>query len=176
MWAAIIIVGTAAGFAIAGVPELGAGPQPVQVATDPAAETTTADTTTTSTTLPELTTTTADTTTTTTLPEPQVRPTTEVTVLVANGTAVPGAAGRLTDELAEQGHPTLTPTSTSAFEVSEVWFVDDFGPEAADLAERLGVFPENVRLMPDDPGFTVGQANVIVIVGPELAEEGSGDQ
>lgn len=173
MWAALVILGTVAGLTIAGMPELGAGPNPVQVATETTDTTTT--TTTTSTTLPARSTTTAEATTTTQAP-PAPRATTEVTVLVANGTQVPGAAGRLTDLLAEHGHPTLTPITISAFDVSELWFVDDFGPEAAVLAERLGVFPENVRRVPDDPGFAVGEADVIAIVGPELADVGALDQ
>lgn len=174
LWAGLVMLAALAGVAIAGVPQIGAGPEPLDVATLPNGEADESDgsaggevivPTTTSTT------TSSTTSTTTTSTVPEVRAPEEVSVLVANGTSVPGAAGRLSDTLAEDGHPTLTPTSTRAYETSEVWFTGDYGPEAAELAERLGIFPENVMLMPDDAELAVGSANVIVIVGPELAEE-----
>jgi hypothetical protein len=179
LWVALITVSTVAGVAIAGVPDLGAGNEPVVVVGSPDTESAVPadDTvgapspmaTTTSLAPPAESTTSTTTTTTTTLPEPELRANGEVTVLVVNGTSVVGAAGRLSDRLAADGHPTLTPTSTRSFDVSEVWFTADYGPEAAELAERIGVFPENVRLIPDNAGVSVGSANVIVVIGPDLA-------
>lgn len=186
LWAGLVVVAALAGLAIAGMPQLGAGPDPAHVATpstvtDTAGEdsisdgtvddgavttSTPSDSTSAPTSAPS-----TSTTTTTTTAIPQARPATEVSVLVLNGTRVNGAAGRLTETLAGQGHPTLTPTSTRAYDASEVWFTGNYGPEAAELAQRLGVFPENVRVMPDDAGVTVGSANVIVVVGPDLAED-----
>ena len=175
LWIALIVVAALAGVAIAGMPDLGAASEPAagvspqspeadEPARDAAATSTTLATTTTA-----LPTTTTTTTTTTTNPPPELRPNAEVTVLVVNGTSVVGAAGRLTDQVAAEGHPVLTPTSTSESAVSEVWFTGDYGPEAADLAERIGVFPENVRLIPDDAGISIGTANVVVVIGPDLA-------
>ncbi len=173
LWVSLIALAAVAGIAIAGVPQLGASDDPQAVATPPAIETTEPGDTDDS--MPGLDTTTTTSTTrptTTTAPEvPELRPNSEVTVLVVNGTTVPGAAGRLADQLSDEGYPNLTPTSTRSYQASEVWFTGDFGPEAAELAERLGVFPENVMAMPADPGITVGSAEVIVIVGPDLAEE-----
>lgn len=174
LWAAVAVVGIGAGLLIAGAPDLGAdeGTPAELIATDGpgAAE---ADPTTTTT---EATTTTAPTTTSTTEPTtttteaPFVRPREAVPVLVANGTSVVGAAGRLSDRLEAEGHPTLTPVTTGAYEASEVWFVDDYGAEAADLAERLEVFPENVGVVPESFGFALGEARLVVVMGPDLAE------
>jgi hypothetical protein len=166
----VAAVAAAAGMAIGGMPDLGAGPEAVQVISPEPDQTVTPDTT--STTLPALTTTTTSTTTTsttTTEPAPEPRPNDEVTVLVVNGTNVVGAAGRLSEQLSGEGYPTLTPTGTSPYAVSEVWFAEGYGIEAVALAQRLGVFPENVMLIPDNPGFSPGAASVVVIIGPDLA-------
>lgn len=184
VWAAVAVLGVAAGLFVAGAPELGADEQPsAQVtelvaasgADEPAPEdddtTTTStarETTTTSTTAATTTSTTQATTTTT--EAPSVRPREMVPVLVANGTSVVGAAGRMSDRLEAEGHPTLTPVTTSSYEASEVWFVEGYGVEGADLAERLEVFPENVRLVPEAPGLTVGPAVLVVVLGPDLAD------
>lgn len=171
LWLTVIALAAAAGLAIAGVPRFG-GDKAQAVATPQTVDTVTSSTSTPDTTSTTSTSTTSTRPTTTTeLAEPELRPNEQVTVLVVNGTTVAGAAGRLTMTLADQGHPTLTPTSTRSYSASEVWFTGDFGPEAADVAERLGVFPENVMAMPDNTGITVGSAAVIVIVGPDLADE-----
>lgn len=169
--AAVVVVGGLAGVAIAGVPEIGsADPIPVETATTSTSEPTTigADATTTSSTSPALPSTS---TTSTTEPQLVLRPASEVRVLVANGTTVAGAAARLTETVADIGHPTLEPLSTRSYPDSEIWYVDGYEPEAINLAAILGVFPDRVVPMPADPGFNVGDAHLVVIVGPALAEQ-----
>lgn len=180
LWIGLVVLAGLTGLAIAGVPELGAGSEPVRVATPPA-DTDPDDTDTggldgdpfgdDETVAPATSSTSTSSTTTTSTTTPELRDVSEVTVLVVNGTTVAGAARRLSDSLVDQGYNTLTPTSTRAYDTNQVWFTGDYGPEAAALAEQLDVFPENVMLMPDDADITIGSANVIVIVGPGLAEE-----
>lgn len=172
LWAGLVLASLGVGVAIAGIPEIGG-------ASDDAAPVVT--TTTTTTTAPPTTTEMSDPVTTTepepepeptttTEPEPEIRPVSEVTVLVANSTDVTGAAGRITVSLTAEGYPTLTPATVSGFDRSEIWFVEGYGAEATRLAERLEIFPEDVGPIPGDPGFAVGGADLVVILGPGLAE------
>ncbi|MGY6502035.1 MAG: LytR C-terminal domain-containing protein [Acidimicrobiales bacterium] len=174
LWAAIAVIGIATGVLVAGAPELRADESSTLAAGSPPDESDA--TTTTSTTVTTTTTTTAPTTTTTTEPTtttteaPVLRPRETVPVLVANGTPVVGAAGRMSTRLNAEGHPTLTPTTIGSYEVSEVWFVEGYGADAADLARRLEVFPENVMPVPEEPPFAIGDARLVVVMGPDLAE------
>lgn len=174
LWAGLVLASAGAGVAIAGLPDLDRGSDDAGA---PVITTTTTSTSTTTTTEAPTTTTTepgADPTTTTTEPEPppepEVRPPEEVTVLVANSTDVVGAAGRTTVSLTAEGYPTLTPATVTGFDRSEIWFAEGYGAEAARLAERLGIFPEDVGPIPGDPGFAIGGADLVVILGPGLAE------
>ena len=184
-WVVVVAVGSLMGLAIAGLPELSARPAPPSLgdtaaevndpggASDPDDSAPSTETPTSISSAPEPTDPDPDPATVeapvATDEAPPLRPNDQVTVLVANATDVIGAAGRLTDRLAADGHPMAPPLTTFGFAVSEVWFVDGFGPEASALAERIGVFPENVQLVPDAPQFPVGNAAVVVVMGPDLA-------
>ena len=173
LWAGLVLASLGTGVAIAGFPDLGASDS----AEGPAVTTTTTTTTTTTSTTTTTTEPEGEPETTTTTepepepePEPEVRPVGEVTVLVANSTDVVGAAGRVTVTLTAEGYPTLTPATISGFDRSEIWFAEGYGAEAVRLAERLGIFPEDVGPVPGNPGFAVGGAALVVILGPGLAE------
>jgi cytoskeletal protein RodZ len=178
-WAAIIALCALAGVAIAGAPELGAGSpvtgvggaqtvvEPTDPANDEAPES--SDTST-----PRSLTTTSSSTTTSTstsAPPSEPRPNAEVTVLVVNGTNVTGAAARHTGRLQDDGHPTLTPATVQGFDQSEIWFADGYGIEGAALAQRLGIVAENVLPVPPGPGFVIDGAALILILGPDLANQ-----
>lgn len=107
------------------------------------------------------------TTTTVPLKEPK-----DVKVLVANGTTVKGLGGRITDRLRTAGgYNTLAPTNAPAAQASTVFYVSGFQREAAALAESLGLPPTAVKPMPTPPPLPdLRGANVLVVVGPDLAE------
>ena len=108
--------------------------------------------------------------TTTTLP---VRSPGQVVTLVANATHVSGAAGRVNTVLQKAGYNVLSPTNaTSTVTASVVYFASGFDREAVALANSLSLGPSTVQPMPAQP--PVGDlrgANVLVVVGPDLANQ-----
>jgi hypothetical protein len=123
--------------------------------------------------------TTVEQTTTTTIP-----PTTTTTValvtdgaivLVANATAVPGGAGRLTKELAAAGFQTAKATDAGGDEemlaLTKVYFLPAGEAVATSLARALGV---PLARMPTPAPITdatlgLGDATVLVMLGKDLA-------
>lgn len=144
-------------------------------ATQPATGPTTTTTTTlaeTTTTAAEATTTTSETdTTTTTSPDTsttvEVRPASEVTVVVLNSMGLDGAAGRKTTEVSEAGYQTLTPDNyTPEQDPSRIWYREGFAAEASRLVEFLP--GANVEPLPDE---TLQEgADVILVLGTGYAE------
>lgn len=142
-----------------------------QPATGPTTTTTTtlAETTTTS---DDATTTTGDTaTTTTTSPDTsttvQVRPPSEVTVVVLNSMGLDGAAGRKTTEVSEAGYQTLTPDDyTPEQDPSRIWYREGFAAEASQLLDFLP--GATVEPLPDE---TLQEgADVILVLGTGYTE------
>ncbi len=122
---------------------------------------------------------TEETTTTTDLPPPPttvpLRPPREVKVLSANGTRVSGAAGKVRDVLRGQGYNVLAPTEAKQVETSAVYFAPGFEREAQAVAQALKLPPASVQALPDtaaSPVADVRGANVVAVVGPELARQG----
>lgn len=127
---------------------------------------------------------TEDTTPTTAAPvvEPEVTTTTaalraprEVRVLAANGTDVRGAGGRIKDRLMAAGYNTLAATDTKAkVTESSVYFAAGYEREAAKVAETLGLAATAVKPLPTPPPVAdLKAANVLVVVGPDLAQAGT---
>lgn len=143
-----------------------------QPATGPTTTTTTtlAETTTTS---DDATTTTGDTATTTTTTSPdtsttvQVRPPSEVTVVVLNSMGLDGAAGRKTTEVSEAGYQTLTPDNyTPEQDPSRIWYREGFAAEASQLLDFLP--GATVEPLPDE---TLQEgADVILVLGTGYTE------
>lgn len=130
-----------------------------------ASTTTTSDTTTTSTTEPAITTTTVPrATTTTTVP---VRAPDEVRVIVLNSVGIDGAAGRMTESLAEAGYQTLVPDNYEPEQdPSRVWYREGFSAEANQL---LGFIDGAiVERLPDD-SLAEG-ADLIMVLGTGYTE------
>ncbi|MGH9152244.1 MAG: LytR C-terminal domain-containing protein [Acidimicrobiales bacterium] len=118
--------------------------------------------------------------TTTTLPPTTLatvppRPPAEVKVLSTNGTAVKGVAGRARDILQEQGYNVLAPTDAQRATASNVFFTSaEFEREAHAVASALGLPPTAVAPYPASPPVPVADAkgaNVVLVVGPELAQQ-----
>ena len=137
-------------------------------------------TTTTTTTLAETTTTTADdattttgdsattsTTSTDTSTTVEVRPASEVTVVVLNSMGLDGAAGRKTTEVSEAGYQTLTPDNyTPEQDPSRIWYREGFAAEASRLVELLP--GATVEPLPDE-ALQEG-ADVILVLGTGYTE------
>ncbi|MGD2061707.1 MAG: LytR C-terminal domain-containing protein [Acidimicrobiia bacterium] len=139
-------------------------------ATGPTTTTTTlAETTTTE---EGATTTSADTSTTSSVPGTttttvELRPPSEVTVVVLNSMGLDGAAGRVTTDLAEAGYQTLTPDNYEPEQdPSRIWYREGYAAEAAALVEFLP--GAEVEPIPDD---AIGEgADVVMVLGTGYTE------
>ncbi|HEX2700263.1 MAG TPA: LytR C-terminal domain-containing protein [Acidimicrobiales bacterium] len=116
----------------------------------------------------EVTTSTGVTTTVVILP---VRAPADVKVISANGTDTKGVARKATDQLKAVGYNVLSPTDAPKTAASAVYFAGDFQREAEGVAANLGLPPTSVQPVPT-PGPLADPrgADVIVVVGPELAQ------
>ncbi|HEX9968519.1 MAG TPA: LytR C-terminal domain-containing protein [Acidimicrobiales bacterium] len=123
--------------------------------------------------------------TTTTLPAVVEPPTTtaapvrepkNVRVLTANGTSVKGAGGRIKDRVLAGGYNALAATDTKTpATASVVFFTPGYEREAAALATLLGLQPTAVQAMPTPPPVAdLKAANLLVVVGPDLAQAPAG--
>jgi LytR cell envelope-related transcriptional attenuator len=136
------------------------------------ATTTTAAPTTTSTT-------TTTTTTTTTLPPTTTTPlvTQGAVVLIANASAVPGAAGRLTETLRAAGFQVADPTNAAGWEesldASKIYARPEAQAVADSLSQVMGGIP--VSGMPTPAPIVgamvgLGDAGVLLMLGKDLAD------
>ena len=165
LWALAIGVSAIAGFAIAGFPGIRSESVVALPTTtiEPSATTsTTTSSTASSTTAPSS-------TTTASLPIVVVKSPSELTVRVANGTRVSGAAGKVSDRLSELGYTTRTPTDAKTNDVSAtaVYFSAPFNAEAESLAKSLGLDPAAVMPLTDPPAIDPDGAELVVIVGTD---------
>lgn len=100
-----------------------------------------------------------------------VRSPAEVTVVVLNGTSVGGAAGKYSTAIGtagyQMGEPADAPTKIPA---TQVFFTEGYEREAAAVALAAGA-PATLTpaLLPTPPPGEVGAANVVVVVGADLA-------
>ena len=97
-------------------------------------------------------------------------------IVVANGSGVGGSAGRLSDVLREEGYAVIEPTNAvrNDYETTEIYFLQGFEAQAGVVARELGV--PVTGLLPDPspvPAEGIQDANVIVIVGKDLASQPS---
>jgi hypothetical protein len=110
------------------------------------------------------------TTSTTTIPQPS-HPPSAVTVLVVNSTTVPQAASNISTYLAKsKGYRTLPATNSSRFFPSTVvYYEPGYASDAQYLAYLLGIRVANAMPLPSSPPVQPGQANLLVILGPDVA-------
>jgi hypothetical protein len=88
-------------------------------------------------------------------------------VLVANGSGISGAAGKVTTFLKGKGFATLpaTDATTKNYAETVVYHLDGFQQQAAAVAQQLGGVKVG-GLMPNPPPVkSLGDANVLVVVG-----------
>lgn len=100
------------------------------------------------------------------------RPAAEVTVLVANGSGVGGIAGTFTERLATAGYLTAEPTNVAGggtVPASAVYFTEGFEAEAQALAATLSPVPAVSALPEPAPVADLREAQVLLVVGPDLA-------
>ncbi|MFP5255572.1 MAG: LytR C-terminal domain-containing protein [Acidimicrobiia bacterium] len=100
-----------------------------------------------------------------------VRPPAEVTVIVLNGTSTSGVAGTYSEAIGSAGYQMLEAgNATTQTPTTLVYFVEGFEAEAVAVATAAGV-PATVSPapMPDPPPGEVGAANVVVVIGTDIA-------
>ena len=104
-------------------------------------------------------------------PPPPTAPThnrDQVRVLVANGTTVCGAAGRLATSLSAQGYNVLPAVNAdNAAEISSVFYVDEYGADAGIVASLLQVPSSQVLPLPASPPTAPGDAHVLIHIGAD---------
>lgn len=113
---------------------------------------------------------TTDTTATTDASAP--RPPGEVTVLVANGSGVAGAAARFTEQVAASGYVTAEPANMrggARADASVVYYTEGYEAEAAALAATLSPVPVVEPLPEPAPVDDLRGAAVLLVLGPDLA-------
>ena len=104
---------------------------------------------------------------------PAARPPGEVVVLVANASGVSGAAGGQTTSIQGGGYQTLEATNAAETVATTVVHpVAGYEAEAAALAAQIGAPPESVQPMPEPPPVDLATANVLVLLGTDLAGGG----
>jgi hypothetical protein len=99
---------------------------------------------------------------------------TQVSVLVANGTKVTGAASRVDVQLAQAGYNSVgTANATSSDNATTVVdFTPGYQPEASALAASLSLPATTAQPMPSPPPVTDTKgANIVVVVGTDLASQ-----
>lgn len=106
--------------------------------------------------------------------EATARPPAEVAVLVANASGVAGAAGELTQRLAQAEYRTEPETNApdqagQPLETTQVLFIEGSEAEATDLAAAMGAPPDGVAPMPDPPPIELGDAQILILLGLDLA-------
>jgi hypothetical protein len=116
--------------------------------------------------------------TTTTLP---IKAPKDVKVLVVNGTTVAGAAARVAQPLKVAGYNVLravdaSPAVKAATKTSSVFYVTkEFEREAKALQSALALPATPITAVPTPPpAAEATQANVVIVVGPDLAKAGPG--
>jgi hypothetical protein len=99
------------------------------------------------------------------------RPPTEVVVLVANASGVQGAAGAQSETLQAGGYQVLpADNAPDQVETTQVLPAEGYEAEAAVLAALIGAPEGAVQPMPDPPPVDLAGANVLVLLGPDLAD------
>lgn len=108
----------------------------------------------------------ASTTTTVALRSPS-----KVTVIVLNGTSVGGAAGKYSTAIGSAGYQMLTAgDAATKIPATQVFFAPGYQREAAAVAAAAGAPATLTPVpLPTPPPGQVGAANVVVVIGADLA-------
>ena len=94
----------------------------------------------------------------------------DVKVIAANGTRVKGVGAKITDTLRQAGYDVLSPTDAPKSNASMVYYAAGFAGDAAEVARALSLSATAAAPMPVPPPIgDIRGANVVVIIGPDLA-------
>ncbi|MDP6867337.1 MAG: LytR C-terminal domain-containing protein [Acidimicrobiales bacterium] len=111
-------------------------------------------------------------------PEPTFAPN-EVKVLVANGSGVSGAAGKVTDMLTPLGWAMESPANASKASTSGIYYKTGYAHNARLIQDHFGEdpsilsqFPTGGLAMPDASLDRVDNADIVIILGSDLAIQG----
>ena len=111
----------------------------------------------------------------TTAPLFPARPANEVTVLVANGSGMGGAAGAITDVLNPRGYSLESPANADRTERSGIFYRNGFAVEARMVMEvvapgspdLLAQMPQGGLAVPEGTLDRVANADIVVILGAD---------
>ncbi len=104
---------------------------------------------------------------------PAARPPDEVVVLVANASGVQGAAGAQSEAIAAGGYQVLPAANApEEVEATQVLATAGYEADAAALAAAIGAPAESVTAVPDPPPLDLTGAQILVMLGPDLASGG----
>ncbi len=95
----------------------------------------------------------------------------QVTVIVLNGTSVSGAAGKFSTAIGSAGYTMLPPgDAATKIPATQIFFTPGFQREAVAVALAAGA-PATLTpaALPTPPPGDIGAANVVVVVGTDLA-------
>ena len=127
---------------------------------------------------PPPTTTVAPTTTQELFPMPTHAPN-EVKVLVANGSGVSGAAGKVTDMLSPLGWAMESPANANKTSVTGIYYKTGYASDAQVIQEHfseapsiLSQFPAGGLSVPDGTLDRIDNADIVVVLGSDLAIQG----
>lgn len=105
------------------------------------------------------------------LPPTEASPThnrNEVRILVANGTRICGAAGRVATALSAEGYTTLPPVNAdAAVDVSTIYYGEEYGLDAAVVASLIQVDSSRVLPLPATPPTAPGDSDVLIHIGAD---------
>ena len=102
-------------------------------------------------------------------PSPTHHPS-DVRVLVANGSGVCGAAGRLSTSLSAQGFnvlPAVNDDIDGNIDASTIYYVQEYGADAGVIASLIQVDSARVLAMPSPPPTAPGDAHVMIHLGAD---------
>jgi len=104
---------------------------------------------------------------------PQAHPPGQVKIAVANGSGVPGLAGRIRAQLNSAGYNTSVPAlNAAATPTTAVYYVSGYGPDATAIATGQLSLPAGVvKPMPNPPPIAASQipgVQVLVVAGTDI--------
>ena len=92
----------------------------------------------------------------------------EVRILVANGTGICGAAGRVATILSAEGYTMLPAVNADAAgDVSTIYYVEEYGLDAAVVASLIQVDSSRVLPLPATPPTAPGDSDVLIHIGAD---------
>lgn len=98
------------------------------------------------------------------------RPPAEVPVVVLNGTNTSGVAAKYADALAAAGYQVgESGNAEPDVQATQVFYLAGYEREAAAVAAAVGAPAGAVQPLPATPPGEIGGAQVVVVIGPDLA-------